>query len=66
MLKMLMSRLNEASTWRGIVALIMACGVAISPEQMAAIVAAGMAVIGLLGAMVPDLKPPPPENPPAP
>lgn len=57
MLKIIIDRLNEASTWRGIVALITAAGVAISPTQQAAIVATGLAVMGLLGAFVPDAKP---------
>lgn len=67
MLQMITARLNEASTWRGIIALITACGVAISPERQAAIVACGLAIMGLLGAFVPDMKPPtPPTDTPAP
>lgn len=55
-MKYFIERLHEASTWRGIVALITATGVAISPEQTEAIVAAGLAVMGLLGAFLPDPK----------
>lgn len=49
-----LNRLREPSTWRGIVALLTAAGVAMSPDQQAAIVAAGLAVIGVIGAFIPD------------
>lgn len=52
--KYILERLKEASTWRGIVALITAVGVALSPEQVEAIVAAGLAVVGLIGVLTPD------------
>lgn len=52
-----LSRLSEASTWRGIIALATAAGVALSPELVEAIVAAGLACIGLIGVLAPDLKP---------
>lgn len=52
----LIERLHEASTWRGVVMLLTAAGVAISPEQGEAIVAAGLAFVGLLGAFLPDSK----------
>lgn len=52
----LIERLHEASTWRGLIAIATAAGVTISPEQAEAIVAAGLAVIGLLGAFLPDAK----------
>jgi len=58
MMQMLIARLNEASTWRGIVALITACGVQLAPQQQTVIISAGLAIMGLLGAFVPDLKPP--------
>jgi hypothetical protein len=48
------SRLSEPSTWRGIIALATAAGVALSPDQVDKIVAAGLAIIGLLGAFMPD------------
>jgi hypothetical protein len=53
----LLDRLREPSTWRGIVALMTAFGVALSPEQTAAIVAAGLAVAGAIGAFAPDKTP---------
>lgn len=55
MKKYIIERLKEASTWRGIIAIATAAGMTISPEQSAAIVAAGLAIIGAVGAFVPDL-----------
>lgn len=40
---------SEASTWRGLVWIVSACGVALEPDEQNAIVAAGMAVAGLIG-----------------
>lgn len=51
-----LNRLSEASTWRGLVALATAAGIVVSPELAEAIVAAGLAGIGLIGVVVPDLK----------
>jgi len=47
-LNWLVARLGEQSTWRGLIGLVTAAGVAITPEQTAAIVAVGMAAIGLV------------------
>jgi hypothetical protein len=44
----IVARLNEASTWRGIIALISAAGVALSPDQGVAIVTAGVALAGVI------------------
>lgn len=52
----LLTRGKEASTWRGIVAILTAAGVAISPEQGDAIVALGLAVIGVIGVFTADKK----------
>lgn len=41
--------LGEASTWRGLVALLTVFGVQLAPEQTEAIVTAGVAVYGLIG-----------------
>jgi len=54
MLDFILNRGREASTWRGILALITAAGVAISPEQTEAIVALGLAAIGALGVFTKD------------
>ena len=50
----LMQRLKEPSTWRGLAALLTAFGVVLSPEQTEAVLAAGLAVMGILGAFMPD------------
>lgn len=50
----------QPSTWRGIVWLISACGIALNPETSAAIIAAGAAVSGLIGVLAgPDAPPEP-------
>lgn len=43
-----LDRLGEASTWRGLIALATAAGIAIDPTQAAAITAAGIALIGVI------------------
>jgi hypothetical protein len=48
------ARLSEPSTWRGLIALVTAADVALSPDQADKIVAAGLALIGLIGAFMPD------------
>lgn len=52
--KYVIERLAEPSTWRGIVALITAAGISLSPEQATAITAAGLALIGVVGAFFSD------------
>ncbi len=49
-------RLSEASTWRGIVALLTALGITISPDQATAVTAGGLAIIGAVGAFFSDKK----------
>jgi len=44
------SRLKEKSTWRGIVAVLTALGVSLSPDQSVAIVTAGVALAGIFEA----------------
>lgn len=48
--------LNEPSTWRGIVYLLMAVGINISPELQGAIVTAGLSVAAAIGIFVKDSK----------
>ncbi len=50
----IIDRLKEASTWRGIIALLTAAGVTISPEMVDKIVAAGLAVMGIIGMFFKD------------
>jgi hypothetical protein len=52
----ILDRLDEPSTWRGFIALLTAAGVALSPEQADAIVATGLALIGLFGVFTKDKK----------
>lgn len=56
MLKYIITRLGEASTWRGLVMLVTMVGVKLSPEQSSAIMTAGLSVVGALGVFLPDLK----------
>ena len=53
----LLDKLAQESTWRGIVALLMAVGVTLEPGRMDAIVAAGMTIIGIINVV---------KNPPQP
>lgn len=53
-MKFIIERLQEASTWRGIVMLLTAAGVTVSPELMPHIIATGTAVAGLLGVVTKD------------
>ncbi len=46
--------LSEPSTYRGLVWLLTAAGLALSPEQQTAIVGAGAALTGLIGAFFTD------------
>jgi hypothetical protein len=56
MKEFILERGKEASTWRGLVAIITAAGITLDPSQTEAIVAAGLAVIGIIGAFFPDGK----------
>lgn len=47
-MKWIKERLKEKSTWKGVVWLITACGVALTPEQSEAIITAGITLAGLL------------------
>lgn len=52
----LLARASEASTWRGLVMLATAAGVVFSSAQTEAVIAAGLALAGLVGAFSPDKK----------
>ena len=54
MLKFLVDRLKERSTWLGLIAIVSAAGVAISPEQIEAIAIAGAAIVGAVGVFTAD------------
>ena len=53
--KYVIARLKEASTWRGLVAMATAAGVVLSAGQIEAIIAVGMAAMGVVGAFFPDV-----------
>jgi hypothetical protein len=48
MIDYILDRLSESSTWRGITLLATATGIVLSPEQVAAISAAGLALVGAI------------------
>jgi hypothetical protein len=48
MMQYITSRLNETSTWRGLFGILAAVGVHLRPDLADAIVAFGMAAIGLV------------------
>lgn len=54
LVRMLLRRLAEPSTWRGLTLLLTVCGIALSPEQADAIMQAGLAVVGAIGLFLPD------------
>lgn len=56
MVQYLYNRFSEASTWRGIIGIITAAGVAVSPEQVEAIVVCGLGIMGVIGVFFPDAK----------
>lgn len=47
-MKTILEYLKQESTWRGLIAISTAFGLVIEPTQVAAIVAAGLAAIGLI------------------
>ena len=49
-----MDRLNEPSTWRGLVNILIGLGVALKPEQVEAILAAGLFINGIIAASTKD------------
>lgn len=57
MLKLyVVNRAKEASTWRGVVMLLTAVGLKITPEMADAIIGVGIAVAGAVGVLFPDSK----------
>lgn len=47
----IIDRLKEESTWRGIVLLVTACGVKLEPDKAQAIIATGLAIVGLINVL---------------
>jgi hypothetical protein len=50
----ILDRLQEPSTWRGITLLLTALGIPLAPGMADLIISAGLAVAGLIGAVMPD------------
>ena len=51
----LIDRFKEPSSWRGAIALAMAFGLQLSPDQQTAIITVGLGIMGVIGAFFPDL-----------
>ena len=58
LLAYLIARLQERSTWLGLVAVLTSAGVAVTPDQSTAFVTLGVAVAGLIAAVTKDTLPP--------
>jgi uncharacterized membrane protein len=54
--KYVVARLKEPSTWRGLVLLATSLGITLDEEQSMAIIAAGIALAGAIGVLIPDPK----------
>jgi hypothetical protein len=54
MLDFVISRARERSTWLGLISLCTAVGLVLSAAQQEAVIAAGMAAAGLVGAFTRD------------
>lgn len=54
MLKYIINRLTERSTWLGLIALATACGASIETNLAEHIISAGIAVAGLVGVVSQD------------
>ena len=54
MLKFILDRLKERSTWVGLTALVTAAGIGLNPEQLEAITLAGIAVTGVIATFTKD------------
>jgi hypothetical protein len=53
-MKTVIEYLKQESTWRGLIAIATAFGVVFSPEQANAIIAAGLATIGVINTFKKD------------
>lgn len=50
----IIARMKEASTWRAIIVLLIACGIPIAPALADQIISVGLAVVALIGIFTPD------------
>jgi hypothetical protein len=53
-MKFIFARLSERTTWQGITAFLTAFGVGLAPEQVTAVVTAGVAVAGIVYMLFPE------------
>jgi hypothetical protein len=53
-MKIIIEYLKQESTWRGIISIATAFGITLSPDQTSAIIAAGLAAIGLINTFKKD------------
>ncbi len=54
MLEYILARLKEASTWRGLILVVTAFGLALTPEQAELVTTVGLGLAGLLGTLTAD------------
>lgn len=47
-LNYILERLNEPSTWRGLILVVTALGIKLAPDQALGIITAGLAIVGLI------------------
>ena len=52
----ILARAKEPSTWRGAMLFLTAIGIPIAPQLTESIIAAGLAIAGLIGVIAPDKK----------
>ncbi len=57
LLPYILARAKERSTWLGIVSILTALGLLLSPEQKEAVISSGMAAAGLIAAFSKDAQP---------
>lgn len=48
MIQYILERLNETSTWRGVISLLTGLGVKLRPDLAEAIISAGLALMGVI------------------
>jgi hypothetical protein len=54
MKNLILDRFKQESTWRGLIQLLIACGVGVKPDQASAIIAVGVSVIGAINVFKKD------------
>jgi hypothetical protein len=47
----MIAHLKQESTWRGLIALVIAGGITIAPELQESVIATGLAIIGLINVL---------------